>query len=83
MHTSIRHFKSLYIGLFIILITAFSGYAQVDRAQLEKFQRALQVINLAYIEEVDSEELVENAIRGMLRELDPHSVYLSAEELRR
>jgi carboxyl-terminal processing protease len=83
MHINIRTIKSLHIAVLILLLSAFTGYAQVNRAQLEKFQRALQVINLAYIEEVDSEALVEDAIRGMLRELDPHSVYLSAEELRR
>jgi carboxyl-terminal processing protease len=44
--------------------------------------RALQVVRLTYVEPVEEEKLVEDAIRGMLRELDPHSVYLSAEELR-
>jgi carboxyl-terminal processing protease len=80
---SIRQIKSLSAVLFLLFLFPALLNAQVDRAQLEKFQRALQVINLAYIEEVDNEELVENAIRGMLRELDPHSVYLSADELRR
>ncbi|MDR4987332.1 MAG: S41 family peptidase [Bacteroidales bacterium] len=50
---------------------------------MEKLQRALQFIEFAYIEELDDETLVEDAIRGMLKALDPHSVYLSADELRR
>ena len=77
-----RIWSGLIPGILLTLLLSWQATAQVDRTQLEKFQRALQVINLAYVEETDSEELVEHAIRGMLRELDPHSVYLSAEELR-
>lgn len=80
---SIRRFINLSMVFLFILGLPLLANAQMDRAQLDKFQRALQVINLAYVEPVDNEELVEDAIRGMLRELDPHSVYLSAEELRR
>lgn len=83
MSSPIRSIKFLQVAFFLLLLSVTSLNAQVDRAQLEKFQRALQVIQMAYIEEVNSEDLVEHAIRGMLRELDPHSVYLSAEELRR
>jgi len=56
--------------------------AQSGNIQYEKMIRALQVVRSAYIEQVGDEQLVEDAIRGMLRELDPHSVYLTAEELR-
>ncbi len=47
----------------------------------QKIIRALQYIDIGYIEDVDEEELVEHAIRGILKELDPHSVYYSREEL--
>ncbi|MEJ2372579.1 MAG: hypothetical protein P8Y16_02045, partial [Sulfurimonas sp.] len=33
-------------------------------------------IKKAYVEEVDDKTLLENAIKGMLSELDPHSAYL-------
>ncbi len=33
-----------------------------------------------YVEDVSDEELLENAIRGMLQGLDPHSAYLSADD---
>ena len=45
-----------------------------------KFNRALQIINLFYVDTVNDEKLVESAIVGMLKELDPHSVYMSKEE---
>ncbi len=69
--------------LYCLLLIPLSLYSQISQQQMEKLQRALQVIEFAYIEQVEDETLVEHAIRGILRELDPHSVYLSAEELRR
>jgi carboxyl-terminal processing protease len=49
---------------------------------LKKLENAFLVINERYVEEVDSAELAESALRGMLTELDPHSVYIDAERMR-
>jgi carboxyl-terminal processing protease len=46
---------------------------------LRTFSRVLALLESEYVSEVDSEELVENAIRGMLETLDPHSNYLSPD----
>ncbi len=71
------------LPVFLFLITGIMATAQVSQAQLEKLQRAVQFIEFAYIEKLDEEKIIEDAIRGILSELDPHSVYLSADELRR
>ena len=46
--------------------------------------RKLQIANLAignlYVDSVDENKLVEDAIRGMLKGLDPHSTYTTAKE---
>ncbi len=47
-----------------------------------KFERTLQLINSLYVDDADSKKLTEAAIRGMLEELDPHSTYLTEEEVR-
>ena len=47
-----------------------------------KFSSALQIINLSYVDTVNENKLVETAIIKMLEELDPHSVYISAAELK-
>lgn len=47
-----------------------------------KIERTLQLINSLYVDDVDSKELTEAAIRAMLEELDPHSSYLNEEEVR-
>lgn len=55
-----------------------------DKAQaLRKLENAFWAINERYVEEVDSAELVESAIEGMLDRLDPHSVYIDAERMQR
>src|SRR5690606_17462886 len=47
---------------------------------LRKLEDAFVIINQRYVEEVNSNDLAESAILSMLRNLDPHSTYISAEE---
>lgn len=49
---------------------------------LRSFTDAYARIKNDYVEEVDDKALLENAIRGMLSGLDPHSSYLNAEEFK-
>ena len=46
---------------------------------LRSFVTAFNHIRNAYVEEVDDKTLLQNAIKGMLTELDPHSNYLEPE----
>lgn len=48
----------------------------------DKFATLVRMIEHMYVDSVDSPKLVEKAIVAMLEELDPHSVYISKEELR-
>jgi len=57
-------------------------FAQTDATlAIDKFDRLLRVVNERYVDTVDSKELVDVAIRSMLEELDPHSVYLTKAQL--
>lgn len=47
--------------------------------QLELFGDIFERVRAQYVEEVDDAELIESAINGMLRALDPHSTYLNAD----
>ena len=47
-----------------------------------KLQFAEMAINNLYVDSVNEESLVEDAIRGMLEKLDPHSSYISAKEVK-
>lgn len=87
----VRHTLS---GLLVILLTSgLSAYADVETSEqeltpatqgelplqaLRNFADVFNQIRQSYVEEVDDETLLENAIRGMLSGLDPHSDYLDA-----
>ena len=47
--------------------------------ELRTFADVFNQIRQSYVEEVDDKTLLENAIRGMLSGLDPHSTYLDAK----
>lgn len=49
---------------------------------LRKLQIAEMAINNLYVDSVDESKLVEDAIRGMLEKLDPHSSYLTPKEVK-
>lgn len=54
-----------------------------DTAQsLKKLEDAFILINQQYVETVDAGTLAEKAIEGMLEQLDPHSVYINAAQMR-
>lgn len=48
--------------------------------QLDLFGDIFERIRAQYVEEVETEELIEAAINGMLTSLDPHSSYLSPDD---
>ncbi|MCY4160199.1 MAG: S41 family peptidase [Bacteroidetes bacterium] len=60
-----------------------SALTDDTREALKKLENAFLVISQRYVEEVDSGVLAEHALEGMLEELDPHSVYIDAETMRR
>lgn len=44
--------------------------------QLELMSNIIEKVNAYYVDEVEDKKLIEDAISGMLQELDPHSSYL-------
>ncbi|MDE0472904.1 MAG: S41 family peptidase [Ekhidna sp.] len=49
---------------------------------LTKFRQVLTYIENDYIDDVESDDLVEGAIRSMLEQLDPHTSYIPAKDLK-
>ncbi|MRI32572.1 peptidase S41 [Endozoicomonas sp. OPT23] len=50
--------------------------------ELRTFTEVMQRIKNAYVEDVDDKTLLENAIKGMLTGLDPHSAYLKPDDFK-
>ena len=75
--------------LFSILLSlgTLSANAQFrinngDDSPLRKLNIAEISINNLYVDDVDENKLVEDAIRGMLSKLDPHSSYMTPKEVK-
>ena len=64
-------------------VTKSNRQVAVLKSQLtsNKLDAVLNLINTKYVEDVDTEEIVEKLIPDMLKELDPHSVYIPAKEM--
>ena len=71
----------IFIILFIVLISGrpLISFAEDRYAELQNFSKILNLVQQYYVEEVDTKKLVEGAIKGMLRELDPHTNYMPAD----
>lgn len=72
---------ALGIVLGIYVQPAVSGDSAYE--QIRKYGEVLNMAVKNYVEEVDTQKLSEAAIRGMLNELDPHSVYITAKDMQR
>ena len=71
----------LAVGLVAGVQIRDASSASTDEESLRKIEEAYEYITRSYVERVDSAQLAEDAIDGMLGGLDPHSVYISAEEM--
>ena len=71
----------LAVGLVLSVSVRDAVSASDDTQSLRKIEEAFEYITRSYVERVDSAQLAEDAIEGMLGGLDPHSVYISASEM--
>lgn len=78
--------KKILFLVFIsgIAIPVSSLFSQnIDQRQNKKLETAMSYIQLAYVDSVDAKKLTEDAIIAALKDLDPHSVYISKEDVER
>jgi carboxyl-terminal processing protease len=82
-------FVSLFISFTLSAQTLNTDNSKSDSAQtterlplreLRIFTQVFEQIRRGYVEEVTDTELLENAIAGLLLELDPHSAYLNESD---
>ena len=62
--------------------TENSNTKRIPLEDVQRFSNAIGEIKKYYVKPVDDKELFDNAIRGMLNGLDPHSSYLDEEEFK-
>ena len=73
--------SALGLGLFAGVATAVPRKGG-SFGKLAVFSRVLSYIESNYVEEIDQDELVYGAIRGMLETLDPHTTFLKPDQYR-
>lgn len=72
--------KILLLGMAFIAVCVVVG--QTVTGAHNKLRYAEAAITNLYVDTVDEDKLVEDAIKGMLEKLDPHSSYTNAKETR-
>lgn len=69
----------LVLSLFVALSLSVSAQRGMPQA-MQKLLNAEYAISTLYVDSVDENKLIEEAIKGMLESLDPHSTYTDAKE---
>lgn len=84
--TLVKFFITPTLLIFLCCQVSFAEISQEQRAetysQLELFASVLTILQENYIEELDPKVSIESAINGLLLSLDPHSSFLSADDLK-
>ena len=71
-------------GVFIFFTyTGSYGQSASGRQEIQKLIAAMQIIDLAYVDSISMQEVVTDAIVKSLKSLDPHSSYISKEDVRK
>lgn len=78
----IRMMRIKYIALLaLILSVALQTRAQFSNPEALKLAIVMDKVSRYYVDSINNEEVAEDAIEYLLHELDPHSSYLSKDEM--
>ncbi|WP_419419627.1 S41 family peptidase [Legionella sp. D16C41] len=72
----------LQILFSLPLFAAQEGAPQIAEEEVQRFSQTLYQIKQNYVKPVNDSALFDNAIRGMLNGLDPHSAYLDENDFK-
>jgi carboxyl-terminal processing protease len=81
-------FDTLFrLGFFVMLVVLVSGTGLTNNVNgdentyktLKMFTDVLEELEKNYVDDVNTEELIHNAIKGMVGNLDPHSSFMPPE----
>ncbi len=81
------HKKALLFFAFMTVMILFGPYGDsrvsaIDRntyKNLKTFSEVLDMVEKNYVEPVDNDKLMQGAINGMIKSLDPHSSFMTAD----
>lgn len=72
------------IAAAICVTLSLNGFqtAKAQTMEMQKLASLLQMIDYFYVDTVDKAKLTDDGIRAILKDCDPHSVYIPASELK-
>jgi carboxyl-terminal processing protease len=85
MRAAPRHVtRFVLVALSSLLLFSAPVAAESDKTyeKLDVFSQVLHYVQNSYVEKVENRSLVYGAIRGMLKTLDPHTVFMTPEEFK-
>ena len=74
--------RKLFAFISVLFVLPLAAQDAGAVRQLQKLTQVYRYLNGLYVDEVDMQPLVESAITGMLEDLDPHSAYIGADEMK-
>lgn len=69
--------------LLLLALTVLSNFTSSAQSAADKMVKFLDILDKNYFKPVNKDSLVEIAIIKILKELDPHSIYYTADELKK
>jgi len=90
MRKIVREKQMILVLLAAVLVSMWAGAVMAKRSpsqggvyeNLKVFTEALSYVESNYVEEVEPDKVIQGAIRGMLKTLDPHSSYMPPDVYR-
>ncbi len=83
LRTSTWFLSGILLGLFLAVghsVYALKESDEIPFEELQAFTEVFSRVKSDYVETVDDKKMIEDAIRGMLSGLDPHSAFLNTTE---
>ena len=84
LHSMHKLLTAMLWGMILSFLIFSSSDAarnqQLPLTEIREFAKILEVIQEHYVDETEDTELIREAIRGMLRDLDPYSAYLDKRQ---
>lgn len=86
---NVRLYYPLFLGIALAIgivlgnvlqSTDSDAYLASSSAKKRKLNRLIDLIDQRYVDEVNTDSIVDVTVNGILQNLDPHSVYISSEE---
>lgn len=72
----------LLLSALLFILPFVANAQRYANKETEKLDYLLYFLNNNYVDTLNTNEIVEEGIRAMLKKLDPHSIYLTKEELK-